>query len=130
MYRTLFSTIFLISDFEVDIDYPDNNINDGCQVKTNTPNDCLHYCQMYPGCKGFSWVTPDFHNCPKGCWIKSKMEGRKYRENVISGFAGMYVCKMAYLPIPVILNLKCTKLLKRMTMTDLGYQVSIFISIF
>ena len=88
MYTTILSTISLISDLEVDIDYPDNNINDGCQVKTNTPNDCLHYCQMYPGCKGFSWVNPDFHYCPKACWIKSKMEGRKYHENVISGFAG------------------------------------------
>ena len=81
--------LLLISDFELNIDYPGNDLTDGCVVKTDTASECLELCQETAGCKGFSWATEVWvYGCPKGCWIKSEMTGQTVNENVISGFAG------------------------------------------
>ena len=68
--------------------YPNNDLTDGCVLKTDTASKCLELCQETAGCKGFTWNTPDSSYCPKGCWIKSEMTGKTASENVISGFAG------------------------------------------
>ena len=38
------------------------------------------------GCMGYSWNSPQHDYCPKGCWLKSKMENGHYASHVISGF--------------------------------------------
>ena len=76
------------SDFEINVDYHGKDINDGCYHKTASSSECLDLCHKTADCIGFTWVNPDYHYCPMGCWIKSQITGRVAKQNVISGFAG------------------------------------------
>ena len=89
-YDLILTLPLCISEFELNTDYPGNDLNPGCNTntpKTDTPYKCLELCQKTAECKGFSWEHPDVGWCPNGCWLKNKMANKKQKTNVISGFA-------------------------------------------
>ena len=75
------------SNFEVNVDYPGNDINNGCAEKTTSAFECLELCIKTADCKGFIWETVNAIHCPKACWLKNKMIGRKEVQHRISGFS-------------------------------------------
>ena len=77
------------SKFKENINYPHNDINPGCSTYQNSAIECLELCVQTLGCMGYSWHSPQhdfFDHCPKGCWLKSKMENGQKESHVISGF--------------------------------------------
>ena len=79
------------SDFEENVNYRYNDIYSiQCSNFTNSPAECLELCkQTWWSCIGFSWHSPQHDYCPKSCWLKSKMENRRFESNVISGFVNI-----------------------------------------
>ena len=77
----------IISDFVGNVGYTDNDLSDGCVVKTNTAYECFELCLATLGCKGLSWASSGRNYCPKGCWMKSKMENKSVKNGMISGLA-------------------------------------------
>ena len=82
---------FYFLDLEINIGHPGNDLTNGCQIKTNSSEECLDLCHKTANCKGFGWGNPKYFYCPMGCWLKSKMKNRKVLKNVISGFANFEV---------------------------------------
>ena len=80
-------------DFEYNIDYPQNHINNGFKTKTNSASECLELCYNTENCVGFSWGNPNFSLCPNGCWLKHTMDVKNSYTDVISGFASTYKLK-------------------------------------
>ena len=72
----------IILDFEGNVGYTDNDLSDGCVVKTNTAYECFELCLATLGCKGLSWASSGRNNCPK-----SKMENKSVKNGMISGSA-------------------------------------------
>ena len=87
-YSSVKNSFYLyFSEFLEDVNYPYNDINNGCDDIKESALECEKFCETVEGCIGFSWHGHDHSYCPKSCWAKSKMENEKQESGVTSGFA-------------------------------------------
>ena len=84
----MYKTGYLCSDTEKGKSYyKHNNLHDGRNHKVDTAEECRTICQDHPSCVAWDWVTQDHQDASlvRTCWIKSKAEDRKAKNNVVSG---------------------------------------------
>lgn len=79
-----------IDCYDVNVDYRGNDLNNGNETLTDTPEECQQLCQDNKKCVAFTWVMPNvlegvLKDRGNECWMKYAKATPMATRNVISG---------------------------------------------